>query len=311
MASKQVPSVTTGQSKAWVFTAHDPTELLVFDSDKVEYAVYQTEICPDTAREHYQGLIIFKDRVRFAGVRKALNGTWAKPPHIERAKSVKNSREYCMKEDTRKPGTEPIEFGTWKASSYGQGARNDLLEIKAKIDAGAKPIEIADLHFADWCRYRQSFQEYSRLRAPQRDWKTHVVLYYGPTGTGKSRRARELAPNAYRKPKGKWWDGYDGQEEVIFDDLDGSWFPVSDLKNILDRYGYQAETKGGHINFAAKTIYITSNHTPWEWYSSSKDIDPIVRRIDEWWIWGPEEGYSSQCGGPEEFLQRTFRFGAE
>ena len=41
-----------------------------------------------------------------------------------------------------------------------------------------------------------------------------VWVFWGATGTGKSRRAFETWPDAYRKmTNDKWWDGYHGERQ--------------------------------------------------------------------------------------------------
>ena len=69
---------------------------------------------------------------------------------------------------------------------------------------------------------------------------------YGPTGTGKSRTAHELYPDAYiKKANTKWWDGYINQEVVIIDDFDKYHVQLGyELKIWLDHYPFPAERKG-------------------------------------------------------------------
>ena len=92
---------------------------------------------------------------------------------------------------------------------------------------------------------------------------------WGKTGTGKTRRAFELAannspPTCYCKdPNNKWWDGYQGEEIVVIEE----WEPknectASKLKIWADRYPFAGEIKGGTLQkIRPRKIIVTSNYT--------------------------------------------------
>jgi len=84
----------------------------------------------------------------------------------------------------------------------------------------------------------------------------------------------------------KWFDGYDGQDHVLFDDFRASWCTFSHLLNLLDKYPVNVEIKGGFRMFKPKIIWITSATHPRSTYTldNSKDKDgdiaQLIRRID-------------------------------
>jgi hypothetical protein len=103
--------------------------------------------------------------------------------------------------------------------------------------------------------------------------------WYGPSGSGKSRTARELYPNAFIKGMNKWWDGYRDEEVVILEDIDK--FNVSmggDLKRWLDHYSFPAEVKGGGMNIRPTKIIITSQYRIAEIWDDAATQDALERR---------------------------------
>lgn len=168
------------------------------------------------------------------------------------------------------------------------GKRKDLDEVKVLLDSGASFSAIADEHFSAFIRYEKGFRSYKLLKSLRRDWPMDLIIIVGPSGTGKSRYARTTYPLAFWKAKGPWWDGYDGEETVVIDEMYGHCFPFSELLQLLDRYPYKVPVKGGTMEFVSKRIVMTSNQHPRDWYSSEKthqgswEESPLFRRIREY-----------------------------
>jgi len=159
--------------------------------------------------------------------------------------------------------------------------------MKEMITNGCSDQELADYDFNLYCSTHRSLSHYRFLLQKPRDFKTSVIVIQGPTGTGKSRFCMENYPNAYWKTRSNWWDGYINQETVILDEFYG-WLPFDLLLRLCDRYPLSVETKGGHVQFIAKTIVITSNSVPSDWYKNVY-FASFMRRVDKWHImpvWG-------------------------
>ena len=83
--------------------------------------------------------------------------------------------------------------------------------------------------------------------------------YHGPSGTGKSRKAHEEFPNAYRKMMNDWWDGYQQQKAVILEDIDPFHVKMGyNLKIWSDRYPFTASVKGSAIAPVYDVFIVTS-----------------------------------------------------
>lgn len=141
--------------------------------------------------------------------------------------------------------------------------------------------EIAEEHFGAFMRYERGIRSYINIHAERRSWTTEVLVYWGLTGTGKTKTAYEKDPCLYSHAGGMWFDGYSGEDTVLFDEFTGSSFPLPYLLKLLDRYPMQVQVKGGFVNWKPRTIIITSNFAPDSWYSgaSQEHRDALKRRI--------------------------------
>jgi hypothetical protein len=108
-------------------------------------------------------------------------------------------------------------------------------------------------------------------------------VYWGHTGTGKSRRAwDEAGIGAYPKdPRSKFWDGYRNHEHVVIDEFRGG-IDISHILRWFDRYPVVVEVKGSSVVLSATHIWITSNIDPRQWYPEldEETLAALLRRLD-------------------------------
>jgi len=247
------------------------------------YCVYQLEIGDETSRIHYQGYVEFTGQKRYNWVQNNCAGM--ESAHLEtRRGTMEEARNYAMKHDTRLDG--PWEWGRAKESK--QGERSDLRAVRRAIDEGRPMCYIADNFFGSFLRYERGLRSYYRLHSKGRDWAMEIIVLVGPSGTGKSRWARDNAGDSvFWKDGSKWWDGYEGQHTVVWDEFYAYCCPFSVLLRLLDRYPLSIEIKGGFQNFVSRRIIFTTNQDPSEWYNAERthqgpwDQNPLHRRVRE------------------------------
>ena len=156
-----------------------------------------------------------------------------------------------------------------------------------KAQAGATLKEIAEACPASYLRYYRGITKLRNMYREPRTWAPEVFVYWGKTGTGKTRKAwTDGGPESfvYAGVPGQpaWFDPYDGEETVIFDDFSGGLFPITYLLRLLDRYPMWVPIKGDHVQWIPKKIFITSNYRVEDWYPTAKEEHQLAlkRRIN-------------------------------
>lgn len=266
----------------WCFTWNNYDGIVVpEDFGKwFRYVIYQEEV-GENGTPHLQGYIEFKRQMRLSALKKMLPTAHWEPRRGTQEEAI----TYCTKVETRVAG--PYEMGT---KTKGQGERTDIRTAYEALRAGSSMASILDTHTEVFFKYQRGLMAAKLVLDKPRDSTRPKDVYYlyGPPGVGKSRMASEMAPTAFRKsPNSKWFDGYDGELDLILDDLTSGWFTWSSLMQILDRYGTQVETKGGSRQLLCDRVIITSNKRPWDLYQSKDGVTKhpiaaLLRRISHY-----------------------------
>ncbi|AXH76160.1 MAG: putative viral replication protein [Circoviridae sp.] len=270
--------------KNWCFTLNNPAIDNIALSDillpHVGFLVFQKEM-GQSSTAHFQGYAQFATKKRLSTVKGYLPRA-----HWEPARGTpEQNRAYCTKAEGRLEG--PWTHG----NMVKQGQRRDVEAFRDAILEGKADSQLLDEYATQCCLYPRFISFCRTTLKLSRNEKPTVRCFYGASGTGKTRDAYGSTEEdkvflVSRPDSGRplWWDGYIPRHHstVIIDDFYG-WIPWSYLLQLIDRYPFKVEIKGGKLDFNSPEIYITSNQHPREWYKNvpNNDITPLLRRIDE------------------------------
>lgn len=262
----------TRRSRRWCFTHNNPEDVqLPRNWEHVRYVYWQHE-SGTSGTPHLQGFVVWTQAKKLSQVKiQDPRAHWEVTEG-----NLKQNEEYCSKEEGRLAG--PWYHGLRPRP----GRRSDLWDIKAMIDSGESIKEVSRAYFPEYVKFHRGFEKYKLLNTEKRNDRPQIFIFWGPSGVGKTRLVHETYPQAFHKPKNKWWDSYD-QEHVVFLDEFYSWLPFDTLLKLLDWYPLICETKGGSVQYSAYVHVFTSNEDPRKWYLKMKwsRRHALFRRIIE------------------------------
>lgn len=260
--------------------------------------------------KHYQGVFYWKTKITCTGITKK----YPRCGYLAPVKSINGAVTYCGKDESRIGG--PWEAGTMPS----QGRRTDLLECKSIIDGGGNIEDIFQQQFANAVRYGRGLKEYYSIvhKNDKRTWQTLCYVYYGDSGMGKTEAAKIESKEWGGKTfwltleggmHGKvWWDGYDGEENVVIDEFNCQ-IRLADFKRLIDSSPLKVPIKGGMVPFLAKRIWIMSNVMLDAWYYKAAPPGPernaLNRRLHY------KEAFMEKFQGQEDYehfvdIRRSF-----
>lgn len=212
---------------------------------------------------------VFTPQIRLPAIKRI----FGESIHAEKTRSA-NANDYVWKDATAVAGTR-FELG---AMPFNRAESKDW----ERVVVAAKEGRFSDIPADILVRCYHSIKSINKdnLRPVATERVVHV--YWGRTGTGKSRTAwQEAGLDAYPKdPCTKFWDGYQGQHHVVIDEFRGA-IGISHMLRWLDRYPVIIEAKHGATTLAARTLWITSNLDPRGWYTAEgqETVDALMRRL--------------------------------
>lgn len=265
--------------RSWVFTINNYTE---DDTDAVyalgleaSYVSVGREV-GDEGTPHYQGFVMFETLKAFTQVKALLVRAWIAP---KAKKSTFNQAiGYTQKDnDYYENGVRPLDAIAKGELEKDRARRNLAAVMEKRYDDVDPDILVAQLRNYEYAAARLKS---ARAGAPAAlDGVLDNMWVYGDAGVGKDTFVNSLAPHAFvKEPDTKWWDGYDGQDDVIIRDLGPDHDPRI-VKVWADRYPFTAEVKGSTLGeIRPKRMFVTSNYAPEDLYQAP-DLDAVERRF--------------------------------
>lgn len=218
---------------------------------------------------HWQLITGFSSNKRLSAIRKIFGNVHAELTRSEAAEA------YVWKDDTAVPDTR-FELGS---KPLKRGHEKDWEKILDSAKRGKFDEIPPDV-------YIRSYQSLKKIRADSLEpaaIERKIWVFWGKTGTGKSRRAwEEAGTDAYPKdPRSKFWDGYREHSKVVIDEFRGG-IDISHILRWFDRYPVIVEVKGSSTILKAETIWITSNIHPRSWYPTldEETMNALLRRME-------------------------------
>lgn len=275
--------------RKWCFTLNNPeNHPAIMWNEDLRCWCYQYEI-GEKGTPHYQGYFEIKKPVRLNWIKKNIskemhlkiafgdrksNKHYCSKPHGPNDNCYDKCTEICLCKhciDARKCQLKIADIifgGNW--NDLIKGEREDLTDFYNDIFNYNIPYkDLIEKHFSLMLKYNNVVTKWRNdYQSPPYEGLRSIILIIGDRKTGKSEMIHKETPYLVRLNDIKWWDGYNNDDKVAFQDFTGE-ISINDMMRYCDIYPeYVPKRYIGPVPFNAKEIYITSNSLPEHWYKN-------------------------------------------
>lgn len=255
----------------------------------IEYLCICEEFAPSTGRQHAHGVIILRSllRTRNFGVWDIQENGQTIHADVSTIVSLERAIAYVKKEPLWiEEGNNPLRTKQMeKREKMRMIQERSIEEIMESGQFSVGEVRNA-IFIQNYLRQQKTNRPIFRER--------HVLWLWGETGSGKTRTAtqilEELHHNDWIMLAGNlkdFFNGYDGQKGVLFDDLRSNTLDWAYLLQLLDGTRIRINIKGSSRWWEAETIIITAPVPPEHMFVNHNngqvwdDIGQLLRRINE------------------------------
>lgn len=280
----------TGGAKSWFFTVNNYTEddykAFINVSELLEYTwlVVGKEV-GEQGTPHLQAAITLKKAMRFNAVR----ASYGNRVHVEKIRNQQAAFDYCKKEG---------DF--YEDDKRRQGRRTDLDKVIDTVSSGASLRTVAVEHPREFIKYPHGIEKYFTIfndKDRPNDWaKVNHQWHFGPTSCGKTEWCKKLARDEFGGNGKKdneifwianiensngFWNGYENQPVIIFDDIRKNVMMFHLWLRVLDINPMTINVKNSTRQLSSARIYVTAPDDPIDmWNNHTEKIDQLVRRLN-------------------------------
>lgn len=284
----------TGSYRSWFFTVNNYTEndytAFINVSELLEYTwlVVGKEV-GEQGTPHLQAAITLKKPMRFNAVR----ASYGNRVHVEKIRNQKAAFDYCKKEG---------DF--FEDDNRKQGKRTDIDKLIETVNTGATLRNVAIEHPREFIKYPHGVEKYFTIfhnTSRPDDWtKLNHQWHFGPTSCGKTTYCKQLAREEFGsanrvgdeeddeifwianiEQSNGFWNGYENQPVIIFDDIRKNLMMFHLWLRVLDTNPMTINIKNSTRKLSSTRIYITAPDDPIDmWDNHTEKVDQLVRRLN-------------------------------